>query len=684
MISWRILPLRYLKRNLLRTILSASAVALGVAMTIAASSVSRSIINSLSDSEDVRTVMIGLLDQFDLILNVVGYLITFASGFLVYNAFAMSITQRIRQLGSLRLVGMTRYQIMRLVMGEAVLIGVLGVGLGLITGPLLGRATITLIRAIIGEGFFVFTPSPPSVTNVITAITLGLLVTVISVLVPAWQATRVTPLEALRQDTASGIESESVRRTWLAISVIILMWSYLALAPPGEWVTSPMDVGFTVFFILVWLVCLALILSALIGVVGRWLRKRGPNFFGGHGRIIADNFRRGRGRVTLTILTLMVALTMVVGITGFLEFTFNALIRVKFEQSAKYGAWLISPIDIVEGMSAYSHLESLTLSDEMIGKAYDVAKGRAQVMAWNFVIVHELSTFGTSYFSFMFDPHAARQAGDWVFTFNEGDWESAMPIMEEGCGLLVIPWIASSLDAEIGETVKVTGVNGPVDCTIAGIGSAYVGASIISEAAADSFSVEAPIVLLLKPMPGVNLKNLETDLRALVDSDPAVYLSTIEGMVGMISQVIEMMPKLLTALLILAIVAAALGVINTTVMSITERRREFSLLRAVGASKRQIAGVVLGEAAMMGIIGGVLGLIAGVGTTFIMATVYGGNAWGVPEMDLWSAGWYAVRPALTNGLIGLVAAPFICAGAAWLPARGILSRSIVDALRIDH
>jgi putative ABC transport system permease protein len=256
--------------------------------------------------------------------------------------------------------------------------------------------------------------------------------------------------------------------------------------------------------------------------------------------------------------------------------------------------------------------------------------------------------------------------------------------MEEGCGLLVIPWIASSLDAKIGEMVEVTGVNGPVACTVAGIGSAYVGASIISESAADLFDVGAPIVLLLKPMPGINLKNLETDLRALVDSDPAVYLSTIEGMIGMISQVIEMMPKLLTALLVLAIVAAALGVINTTVMSITERGRELSLLRAVGATQRQIVGVVLGEAALMGILGGVLGLIAGIGTTFIMATVYGGNAWGVPEMDLWSAGWYAVQPALVNGLIGLVAAPFICVGAAWLPARSILSRSIIDALRIDH
>lgn len=682
--SWQLLTFRFLKRNRLRTVLSASGVALGVAMTLAASSTSRSVINSLANSEDAQTMMLGLLDQLGFILTLVGYGITITSGFLVYSAFAMSITQRRQQIGSLRSVGMTRRQVMRLVLNEAVIVGGLGVGLGLIAGRLMGRATIILMKTIIGEGVLIFDLSQPSLTSVATAVTLGLLVTIISVLIPAWQATRITPQEALRQDSSSGIKPDPGRRTWAGVMIIIIIWSYLAVAPPGEWVAPPWDVRLAVIIMLVWLVCLAFVTPALIGGFGKWLRRWSPSFMGDQGRFFADNFRRDRGRVTLTILTLAVALTMVVGITGFMEFSFNALMRVKLEQSVKYGAWTLTPYDIAKGMSAYSDLKSLSLTEEVIEKVRDVVGGRAWQVAWQFAIVPELSTFGSTYFSFVLDPHEARQGGDWVFTFIEGDWESAMPIMEKGCGILVIPWIASSIDAGLGETVEVTGEKGPVECTVAGIGSAFVGASIVSGAAADEFGVGAPMTLLLTPKPGVDLLELETDLRALADGDSGVFLSTLEGLTETIMRVIDMMPKLLSALLMLAIVAAAMGVINTTVMSTIERRRELSLLRAVGATRRQIRAVILGEAAMIGVVGGVLGMMAGIGITAIIATVYGGNAWGVPEMDLWMEAWNAVRPALTLGLVGLVAAPFICAGAAWLPARGILQSPIVDGLRIEH
>jgi putative ABC transport system permease protein len=242
---------------------------------------------------------------------------------------------------------MTRRQVMRLVLNESVIVGGLGVGLGLIAGPLLGRATIILMKTLIGESVFVFAPSQPSLTSVATAVTLGLSVTIISVIIPAWQATRITPQEALRQDSSSGIKPDPGRRTWAGVMIIII-WSYLAVAPPGEWVASPWDVRLAVIIMLVWLVCLASVTPALIGGFGKWLRRWSPSFMGAQGRFFADNFRRDRGRVTLTILTLAVSLTMVVGITGFMEFSFNALMRVKLEQSVKYGAWTLTPYDIAE------------------------------------------------------------------------------------------------------------------------------------------------------------------------------------------------------------------------------------------------------------------------------------------------------------------------------------------------
>ena len=137
--SLNALAWRNLAQHRLRTVSSALAVALGAAMTVAAAVTSGAILDALSRSESAQTFLTGLLDQLDSMLTLVGVGITFAAGFLVFNAFAMSITQRRRQIGALRLLGMTRRQVMRLVLGEALVTGSAGTLVGLVAGPLLGR-----------------------------------------------------------------------------------------------------------------------------------------------------------------------------------------------------------------------------------------------------------------------------------------------------------------------------------------------------------------------------------------------------------------------------------------------------------------------------------------------------------------------------------------------------------------
>jgi putative ABC transport system permease protein len=145
-------------------------------------------------------------------------------------------------------------------------------------------------------------------------------------------------------------------------------------------------------------------------------------------------------------------------------------------------------------------------------------------------------------------------------------------------------------------------------------------------------------------------------------------------------QVMEQLPLMLNALLLLAILSAALGVVSTTMISVSERRLELGLLRAVGASRRQVRGVVVGEAGLIGLVGGALGTLAGAGVTVILVVTYGGNAWGIPGLDLWGSAWRSLSPALFNGLVGMITAPFICAGAAWLPVRSILSGPVIETM----
>ena len=90
----------------------------------------------------------------------------------------------------------------------------------------------------------------------------------------------------------------------------------------------------------------------------------------------------------------------------------------------------------------------------------------------------------------------------------------------------------------------------------------------------------------------------------------------------------------------------------------------------------------MGEAALIGLAGGVLGLVAGVGATLVFIVTYGSNGWGI-SLPLWPTALESARLGLGVGLIGLLAAPVISALAAWLPAWGILRGKPIETLALQ-
>ncbi len=684
-LTWT-LAWRSLAQHRLRAALTALAVALGTATVVAADVVSAALMNALAGSEDAQAFMTGLIEQLDVTLQMVGVGITLAAGFLMFNAFAMAVTQRRQQIGSLRTLGMGRRQVLRLVLIESLIVGGLGAALGLVAGPLLGRGSIALMKAIVGDGVFVFSAGAPSLSSLLRATALGLSIALLSALIPAWRAARISPLAALREE-AQGITGARTfgRLAGIGACLVAALLVYLAVAPPGQWVEYPWDQTMAGALVLIWLVGWGLITPALIGALG--LLARGPltRRWGATGRLVADNVRRRRGRVTLTLLTVVVSLTMIIGMTGFIHLTGGELLIPTLKRFERLRAFVISPFDVSQGMAAYADLEQIALPPELVAELPRAVGDRARVMdEWRFTIVPELSFFSSSYFSLVADPEDVRFSGDVFFDFIEGDWETAMPLLDGGCGVLAPPMIASRNRVSVGETFAITGKDDAVQCTLAGIGRTFVNASIISLAAQDELYVTEPFLVHVAPLPGTDRAHLKADLTALLARYPGVTVMEPESMYAAQIEILELMPDMFNALLLLALVTAALGVVNTTVMSVAERQRELGLLRAVGATRRQVKRVVVGEAALLGVIGGGLGLVVGAGVVVIIAVTYGGNSWGVPDLDLWGAAWRSAQPALVNGLVGLFAAPLICSAAAWLPARSFVRGSAVAPPDIHH
>ncbi|NIL96979.1 MAG: FtsX-like permease family protein [Planctomycetales bacterium] len=387
----------------------------------------------------------------------------------------------------------------------------------------------------------------------------------------------------------------------------------------------------------------------------------------------------------LTVLSLAVSLALVISVFGFTRFSTGSLMAPKLEEASQLGAWTVSSFDPMGGMAAYGRLESLMLEPEVVEAVKSSVNGRADVLTFGFAVIPELSFFGESYFTFVMDPAEARRGDDWLFTFNQGDWSEAMAIMERGCGALVMPTIAARAEASVGDPIQLSGPGGSIDCTLAGVGAVFGAGSIIGTRDPGQFGVQRAISLFVRPLPGVDRGLVDRELNELAAVSDGLVLTTLADMTEAQLALLDQIPIVLDAMAVLAVLAAGLGVVNTLTVGVVERRQEFGLYRAVGATQRQMVAVVAGEAALIASLGGGLGLLAGLGVVLIIPTVYGGASWGLLDMDHWAEAVGLLRPALTVGFIGWAAAPIIGALAGVLPAGSLLrQRRLVEVVLAER
>lgn len=130
-------------------------------------------------------------------LSIFSVIALFVGALLIYNTFAMTVTERKREIGMLRAVGATRGQVLRLMLIEASMLGLFGSLLGLAGGMLMAFPLIQLFSQGFGGDIElnVYTVPPASMVQ---GMLVGLVVTLVAASVPAWQAGRISPVEAMR------------------------------------------------------------------------------------------------------------------------------------------------------------------------------------------------------------------------------------------------------------------------------------------------------------------------------------------------------------------------------------------------------------------------------------------------------------------------------------------------------
>lgn len=592
-----------------------------------------------------------VLAQVDQALSFVNYiLLAFAAiglvvgTFIIYNTFSMLVAQRLQEFALLRAIGASSRQIGRAVLFEAFVIGLIGSIIGLLAGIALAYGLRTVLNAFdlgLPSGDLSVQPR-----TMIVTLLVGIVVTMVSSYAPAQRASRIPPVAAMREQYSSttSLRTRTIIGAVLGIGGLaaVLIASFSAGSRPA------IVVGVGAVAGIVGLLLVSPALSrVLVDVLGRVIGAP----FGIIGRLARTNAIRMPKRTAATAFALSLGLLLVA-----LVATIGASARASVDQLISRGV----SADFV-----------LTTAQPTFPLPIGAADAAAEVPGVEAVVVaHGMSVNldGKSQFiSGVTGP--LTEVMDPGFTAGE--------LSQSEPAIILSARDAAASGKQVGDSVTVVGASGrPIELPVTGLytDEALLGPASVSGPAYEELTTEtarSDILALLVLEPGADPETVRTGLEQATDPFLLVQVQDEEQFRGAQAAQIDSVIAILYGLLALTVIISILGIVNTLALSVTERRREIGMMRAVGTQRAQIRRTIYLESAMIAVYGGFVGVALGL--------FFG---WGLVRtlrdegLEVLSLPWLQVVMMLVaSGVVGVVAA--------LLPAIRAARTKPLEAIAVD-
>ena len=251
-----------------------------------------------------------LSDSFTLNLQALSLLALVVGVFLVYNIMSFSVVQRRSQIGMLRAIGATRRQVFGGILLEAVVLGVVGTLLGVAMGYVLGGYLVGAVTRTISDLYYrveVQALTLSSFTVAKGAIT-GIGASLGAALIPALNATRITPAGALRSVDAE--QASRSRADVTAVAGIILLATGLAMT---QFQAQSLLLGFGALFLV--LMGSVLITPLALACAMRVIQPILGRVVGTLGRIAPRSIARSLSRTGVAVAALALSVSVIVGVS---------------------------------------------------------------------------------------------------------------------------------------------------------------------------------------------------------------------------------------------------------------------------------------------------------------------------------------------------------------------------------
>ncbi|GIK37305.1 MAG: ABC transporter permease [Chloroflexota bacterium] len=608
----------------------------------------------------------GAMQLGQVMFNLFGVLTLAMGGFIIFNTFRTIVAERRHDIGMLRAIGANRATIVGLVLTEGLVQGVIGTAIGLGLGYLLG-ITITAGTSSIVKQLMNIEMTPvvePSL--VVVSIALGVGVTLFASLLPALNASRVTPMEALRPTPSQVMQRISRIGTIVgAVMIVVAMGGLIT----GNFALVALG-GFLV------LVGLVLVAPALVKPIAHVFGVLLALIFArqGTGELAQGNLTRQPSRAAITASATMIGLAIIVGAGGMMFSTVGTVMEL-FSRTLGSDYLLIPPsVAVWKGdVGASASLKAKIKAAPGVGVVSSLRYAQSSLHP----AARRTGTGETMISVLGIDPVEYPKISGMDFQKgNAQDAFSALAASERN--VIVNGILAASTDLNIGDTIPLVTTAGVKDYRVIAIGgevmSMKINTAYISQANMKAdFRKSEDIFYQVDLAPGADPAAVEQRLDRVVEDYPQFRLVAGREYTAEFRRQYDAIYAGFYVLLGVLAFPSLIAILNTLAIGVIERTREIGMLRAIGATRGQVWKTIVAEALLLASLGTAFGILAGLYLSYVF--VQGLSASGI------------FKVAYTFPLAGVLAA--IAAGlifgvlAALVPARQASSMEIIKALRYE-
>lgn len=578
--------------------------------------------------------------------------------YIIFNSFTINVNQRWKEIGVLRAVGLERRNVMLMFLGEALLMGVVGSAIGIAGGYYLAAAASKLMGTAVASVYGLLSSPETAVFRTrfaLTSFSLGLAASLFGAWFPARAASQLDPTLSLHNIEARGRETVlGWGRLICGVALLIASVSLIHWSPPR--------VGMTIqfFYAVVMLLGLVALLPKLVQWSARALRPVMDWIGGSEGALAVDAMIQSPRRSSAMVGALMIGLMFVFSTGAFIQSYQRVMDRW---MNRLLNADLFVATTQLLRTPTYHFSEDLAQQIALIPGVKHTENVRFAFVPYRNDEV-ALMAYQMSYF--------LNRA---VYAIEEGDQKVAREEVPKGQGVLISRNFSTRFGVHVGDHLHLETPTGPLDRPILGImddyrsekGTIFMDRELYKEYWKDSGVDFVDISL----SPGANAATVKSEIERLMANSEHAFVYTNTEFRGWVFGLVNQFFMLNYIQLVIAVLVAMLGIVNTLVISVSERRREIGIIRAIGGFGSQIRKMVLLEAVAISIVGLLAGSLAALFNIYFM----------VHTVSMVLAG-YTVPYYYPWALI-LVTLPIligISLIAGWCPARRAVRIRVIEAI----